>query len=103
MSITAIIAPVEAIATSPKLSFSENLLSFFKFEIPTAIAKINGTVSAPVVAPEASKDIAINSEEAKMAIASIIPYNTASILYKALQKIEKMVPDYDNFLVDVFQ
>ncbi len=47
--------------TMPKLSISENLLSFFSAETPAARARMKGTVTAPVVAPEASKEIAINS------------------------------------------
>ena len=61
ISITAIIAPADAIATIPKLSISDALLSFFRAETPIARASINGTVTAPVVAPEESKDIARNS------------------------------------------
>ena len=55
------IAPLEASATKPKLSSSAALLSFFNFEIPTASERMNGTARIPVVAPEASKEIAKNS------------------------------------------
>jgi len=58
---TDIIAPVEAIATRPKLSSSEAMLSFFNEEIPAESASTNGTVRAPVVAPDASKDTDKNS------------------------------------------
>ena len=60
-NITDIIAPTDAIATSPKLSLSDALLSFFIEDIPTAKAKIKGTAKIPVVAPEASKAIVKNS------------------------------------------
>ena len=80
--ITDMIAPVEAIATNPKLSFSDDLLSFFKLETPIARAKIKGTVKAPVVAPEASKEIAKNSGDVKNARIKIIPYKTVNNLYK---------------------
>jgi hypothetical protein len=81
MIITAIIAPVEVTATSPKLSFSDALLSFLSDDTPNAIARINGTVRAPVVAPEASKEIDMNSEDVKKASKRIIPYSTVSILF----------------------
>ncbi len=47
-------------------------------ETPAARARIKGTVSAPVVAPEASKEIARNSGE-NMEITRMIPYMTASM------------------------
>ena len=59
--ITDIIAPTDAIATSPKLSISEALLSFFIVDTPSAKASIKGTAKIPVVAPEASKAIVKNS------------------------------------------
>src|SRR5690606_18826735 len=64
-NITAMIAPEEEIATKPKLSFSEAFPFFFKEDIPEDNANINGTVSAPVVAPEASNEMAKNSLEVK--------------------------------------
>ncbi len=79
---TDIIAPVDAMATNPKLSFSDALLSFFNFDIPTDRDKINGTASIPVVAPEASKDIAKNSRDAKIANPKMIKYKAKSTLYK---------------------
>jgi hypothetical protein len=71
--ITDIIEPVEAIATKPKLSFSEALLSFFNFETLVAKAKIIGITKTPVVDAEASKDIAKNSGDVNNAIINIIP------------------------------
>ena len=53
------IAPVDDIPITPKLVFSLTLLSFFIEDMPDASANINGTVIAPVVAPEASNAIAI--------------------------------------------
>ena len=70
--ITAIIAPVDAIATKPKLSFSDDLESFLIAVTPIASAIIKGTVMAPVVAPDASKEIARNSLEVNKARTSII-------------------------------
>ena len=70
---TEIIAPAEAIPRSPKLSFSEDLLSLLRTDIPAASVTMNGTVIAPVVAPEASKEIASNSLEEKRERISIIP------------------------------
>ena len=67
------IAPVDAIATRPKLSFSEALLSFFKLATPSPKAKINGTVNAPVVAPDASKAMARNSDDENIASAKMNP------------------------------
>lgn len=84
MSITAIIAPADVIATKPKLSFSEALLSFFKAEVPMASPRIKGTVNAPVVAPDASKDIAKNSRDVNKAKIKIIKYNMVNILYKGM-------------------
>lgn len=84
ITMTAIIAPEEAIATNPKLSFSEDLLSFLRVETPIARANINGTVRAPVVAPDASKDIAKNSGDVNKARIKINPYNTDNILYKGI-------------------
>ena len=60
-------APTEAMATRPKASASERDESFFMADTPAAIAKTKGTVSAPVVAPEASKDTAKYSGGAKTA------------------------------------
>src|SRR5690606_8573844 len=80
--ITAMIAPVEAIATNPKLSCSDALLSFLSAETPKASARINGTVKAPVVAPDASKDIAKNSGEVNKASTRIIKYKIDNNLYK---------------------
>ena len=71
--ITEKIAPVEVIPTNPKLSVSDDLLSFFSIDTPTAIANINGTVKAPVVAPDASKDIARNSGDVNNARTNIKP------------------------------
>jgi len=65
--ITDMTAPTEAIATNPKLSFSEALLSFFSIDMPTDKDKIKGTASMPVVEPEASREIARNSGEEKKA------------------------------------
>ena len=79
-SITPRIAPVEAMATSPKLSFSDALLSFFILEIPKERESINGTASIPVVAPEASKEMARNSLEVKIERPKIRTYKTISIL-----------------------
>ncbi len=66
-TITAIIAPAEAMATKPKLSSSEALLSLRRRAMPTAKARIKGTASMPVVAPEASKAMARNSGWVKKA------------------------------------
>ena len=70
-SITEIIAPVDAIATNPKLSFSDALLSFFIEEIPIESARIKGTARIPVVDPEASNEIARNSLEVNSAMIRI--------------------------------
>ena len=43
---TDIMGPAAAIATKPKLSTSEALLSFLEEEIPIAKAKIKGTTKA---------------------------------------------------------
>ena len=74
INITAIITPVEAIAKSPKLSFSEALLSFLSLDIPRERESIKGTVKAPVVAPEASKEMAKNSFEDIRESANITRY-----------------------------
>src|SRR5690606_6795261 len=82
--ITVMIAPVEAMATSPKLSFSDALLSFFNAETPMASAKMKGTVNAPVVAPEASNEMARNSGEVKRASTRIMKYKIIKSLYKGM-------------------
>lgn len=82
--ITAIIAPDDAIATKPKLSFSEDLLSFLRWDTPKERASIKGTVKAPVVAPEASKDIAKNSGDVNIESNKIIPYIIVNNLYKGI-------------------
>ncbi len=64
-SITDNIAPVDAMATRPKLSFSDALLSFFNAEMPTESDSINGTARIPVVAPDASNATAKNSGDVK--------------------------------------
>ncbi|MPN40905.1 hypothetical protein SDC9_188445 [bioreactor metagenome] len=75
------IAPVDAIPTSPKLSFSDALLSFFRRETPNARPSMNGTVRAPVVAPEASKEMARNSGDMNTARTKIIPYTPVNSRY----------------------
>src|SRR5690606_18455156 len=57
LNTTSRMATVDAIPTSPKLSASPILLAFLIAEIPAAKARTKGTVIAPVVAPEASKEI----------------------------------------------
>ena len=52
------IAPADAIEISPKLSFSDDLLSFFIFVSPSDNDNKNGTANIPVVTPEESKAIA---------------------------------------------
>src|SRR5574344_1263219 len=82
--ITDIIGPVDAMATNPKLSLSDALQSFFNCETPIASARIKGTVNAPVVAPEASKDIAKNSREVIQASIKMIPYIIVNSLYNGM-------------------
>ena len=72
ISITERIAPVDAMATRPKLSFSDAFESFLREATPWPIARMNGTVSAPVVAPDASNYIARNSLDVITAIPNII-------------------------------
>ena len=90
---TAMIAPDEAKATRPKLSFSEALLSFFNLDIPTERANIKGTAIIPVVAPEASKAIARNSRDANIASRKIKKYIASKNLYKGMIKILKKPRD----------
>src|SRR5690554_1251942 len=59
-------APVDEMPTRPKLSTSLDLLLDFNAEIPAARASIKGTVTAPVVAPEASNAMAIKSLDEKI-------------------------------------
>lgn len=82
ISITAIIGPVAEIPTSPKLSSSDNLLSFLIEDTPTESAKINGTVKAPVAAPDESKAIARNSGVIKNDKINMIKYIPVKILLK---------------------
>ena len=70
---TAKIAPADAIPTSPNASLSEAAESFFISETPAAKARIKGTVIAPVVVPEESNDIEINSEDEKRESKNITP------------------------------
>ncbi|OQB44131.1 MAG: hypothetical protein BWY01_01798 [Synergistetes bacterium ADurb.Bin155] len=56
MARTAIIGPMEARPTRPKLSLSESLVPLTA-AIPTPRAIVKGTVMGPVVAPPASKAI----------------------------------------------
>lgn len=84
MSKTVIIAPADTMPTKPKLSSSETLLSFFSVETPAAIANINGTVIAPVVAPEASKDIAKKMGDENKHKTKIIKYSIVSSLGKRI-------------------
>src|SRR5699024_1206521 len=81
MIITVIMALVEAMATSPKLSFSDALLSFFSEETPNASDKIKGTVNAPVVAPDESKEMARNYGDVKIASTKMMTYNISNNLY----------------------
>ena len=62
-----ITAPPDAIATNPKASFSEDLWSFFKREIPNDNANKKGTAKIPVVAPDASNEIAKKSSDVPIA------------------------------------
>ena len=48
-------APADTMPTKPNESVSDAIASFFIRETPAAIAKMNGTVIAPVVAPDESK------------------------------------------------
>ncbi|MNP00476.1 hypothetical protein D3C76_922670 [compost metagenome] len=66
------IGPIDAIATSPKLSSSD---VFFPFTdaIPKPKANMKGTVIDPVVAPAASKDIPKKPDEVKIDSNNIIP------------------------------
>ena len=70
---TAKIAPADAIPTSPNASRSEAAESFFISETPADKARIKGTVIAPVVVPEESKAIEINSEDEKRESKNITP------------------------------
>ena len=67
------IGPALMVPTSPK-EFSSVFFPPFTFERPRDIARIKGVVRAPVVAPEASKEIARNSSETKMANTKITAY-----------------------------
>src|SRR5690554_4474957 len=71
---TPIIAPVDEIPTSPKLSASPILLSFLMAETPAANASMKGTVTAPVVAPDASNAMARKSNEENSDKIKIKPY-----------------------------
>ena len=79
-------------ATRPKLSFSDALLSFFKAETPMANASIKGTVNAPVVAPDASKEIAKNSAEIKNDKPNITKYIVNKILYNGMLNTIRIKP-----------
>ena len=68
---TAIMGPVEAIPTKPKLSSSDSFPALFENN-PMASDEIKGTVRTPVVAPGASKEIEINSGGAINASINII-------------------------------
>ena len=52
------IAPAEAIDIKPKLSFSDDLLSFLIDVIPNDNDKRKGTASIPVVTPDESNAMA---------------------------------------------
>ena len=67
-------APADAMPTRPKESSSDFWLSLLMAEAPADKASKNGTVSAPVVAPEASKDTARKNWSASMPSTSIAPY-----------------------------
>jgi hypothetical protein len=54
--------------------------------MPAASARINGTVKAPVVAPDASKEIARNSGDVNNASIDIIKYRKVSVLYRGRLK-----------------
>lgn len=56
-----------------------NFITFFNITTPIARARINGTVIAPVVAPEASKDIAKNSFDVNIASIQIKEYKIVNI------------------------
>ncbi len=72
INITARIGPALIVPTRPK-EFSSAIFPPFILDNPSDIASTNGVVRAPVVAPEASKEIARNSSETKGAIIKIIP------------------------------
>src|SRR5699024_5740590 len=93
MIITVIMAPVEAMATSSKLSFSDALLSFFSEETPNASAKRKGTVNASVVAPDASKEMARNSGDVKIASTKMMTYNISHNLYGGKLETNRTIPD----------
>ncbi len=57
MIITVMIGPTEARAVKPKASSPERPLVFFDAAKPAPKARINGTVTGPVVTPPESKAI----------------------------------------------
>ena len=71
IDIIAKIGPAEASPTMPKLSSSE-VSPPFSWETPYPRASINGVVIAPVVAPDASTEMAKNSSETFIPKISII-------------------------------
>ncbi len=71
-SITASIGPELIIPTSPK-EFSSDFLPPLTLESPSDNARTKGVVKAPVVAPEASNDIARNSSDTSNANTNITP------------------------------
>ncbi len=79
--IIANIGPAEASPTIPKLS-SSDVLPPFSCETPYPKANINGVVIAPVVAPDASTEIAKNSSETIIPNINIIEYVITNILFR---------------------
>ncbi len=67
------IAPTDAIAIIPKLSFSDALLSLRRLVTPMDKESKKGTAKTPVVTPEASNAIANICGEALKAMRSTKP------------------------------
>ncbi len=72
MSMTARMGPALMTPTIPKLSSSAVFPPLIR-ERPAVSARTKGVVRAPVVAPEASKAMARNSSETRMARTKITP------------------------------
>ncbi len=85
------IGPALIIPTSPK-EFSSDCLPPVTFDIPREIAKTKGVVRAPVVAPEASKEIAKNSSATNIASAKIIPYVIVINTFRGLLRSKRKTP-----------
>jgi len=86
------IGPTETTPIRPKPSVLAARLSLRSSVTPSAIAMMNGTVMAPVVAPDASKAMARNSSEAFRASRNTMAYSPIRSLWRTMLRMIRISP-----------